>query len=37
LLSPTLAKRELGWEPEVSIENGIQITADWLLKNCLEA
>lgn len=27
------AKEELGWEPEVSLEEGIRLTAEWLLSN----
>jgi len=27
------AKEELGWEPEVDLERGIALTADWLISN----
>lgn len=27
------AESELGWEPKISLEEGIRITADWLLSN----
>jgi UDP-glucose 4-epimerase len=35
LLCNGLAKKELAWEPQVSINEGIQIAADWLRKKLL--
>jgi dTDP-glucose 4,6-dehydratase len=29
----TLARKELGWEPKVPLEDGIKITMDWFKKN----
>lgn len=29
----TLARRELGWEPKVPLEQGIRLTMDWFKKN----
>ena len=29
----TLARKELGWEPKVPLEQGIKITMDWFAKN----
>jgi dTDP-glucose 4,6-dehydratase len=28
----TLARRELGWEPRVSVREGLAITIDWFTK-----
>jgi UDP-glucose 4-epimerase len=30
ILSNELAKRELQWEPKVSLEDGIRLTAEWM-------
>jgi UDP-glucose 4-epimerase len=32
VLDNSLARQELGWEPQVSLEKGIVITADWMRK-----
>ena len=32
-IDPTKIKNELGWEPETSFEEGIQLTVDWYLAN----
>jgi dTDP-glucose 4,6-dehydratase len=33
LLDSTKLRRELGWEPEISFEDGLQATADWYAAN----
>lgn len=33
-IDPTKIKTELGWEPETSFEEGIQLTVKWYLANC---
>ena len=29
----TLARKELGWEPKIELEEGIKLTMDWFAKN----
>jgi dTDP-glucose 4,6-dehydratase len=29
----TLAKQILGWNPKIGIENGLQLTLDWMKQN----
>jgi dTDP-glucose 4,6-dehydratase len=33
LLDSTKLRRELGWQPEISFEDGLQATADWYVAN----
>lgn len=32
-IDPTLIRKEIGWEPEIMFDEGIELTVDWYLTN----